>query len=187
MKKIIIGRDESRTIPLLLLGNENKPLQYDIILAEPGASVDLTALIIGRKKSSAFVTINVTHAAPHTTSNVNIKTVLTDKASAMIKGLATISPDCKGAKTWLAAHVVLLSSLAKGEATPSLEILENDVQAGHAATVGRVDEQELFYLMSRGLPRNHARQLIVQGFLEEVTTLLPQAMAERAREEVSKL
>jgi Fe-S cluster assembly protein SufD len=80
-------------------------------------------------------------------------------------GLVKIKKGSIGANAWFSANLLLLSKKAKGRAVPSLEILENDIKAGHATTVGKVDDQELFYLMSRGLSKIKARDLIIQGFL----------------------
>ena len=186
MKQITVGKNETCLVPLFVM-NDDTPNQYDIVLAEPDASVRVVALILGKNNKTCRIDVNVTHVAPRTTSDVDIRVVLADQASATVEGLATILPGAKGAKTWLGARIVSLSPSAKGEATPSLEILENDVQAGHAATVGRVSEEELFYLMSRGLSRKSARQLIVQGFIKDVIEALPDEMRALVLKEVERL
>jgi Fe-S cluster assembly protein SufD len=78
----------------------------------------------------------------------------------------------------------MLSEHAKGLAIPSLEILENDIKAGHATTVGRISDLELFYLMSRGLDRVQAKRLVVNGFLQDMIDQLPKAQAARAQREL---
>lgn len=178
-KTIIIKKDEELTIPLLWLGEDNE-LVYDIILAESGASVVLWGLLIGKGSQEANLKITVTHDAPHTTSKINVKTALYDQAKTHIDGLIKVNGGAKGSEAWLAAHIMLLSDKATGEAIPSLEIIENDIKAGHATTIGRIDELQLFYLMSRGFDRRTARQIIVNGFLQDAVENLTPDMQTRA-------
>jgi Fe-S cluster assembly scaffold protein SufB len=179
VKKITVKKDEQRIIPLLWTGKETE-LEYTVTLAEPGASVNIQGLFLGNKEENLVAKITVVHAAPQTQSEVVIKSALTGRAKVDIHGLVKIEPGAKGTQTWLAAHLLLLSDKAKGLAIPSLEILENDVKAGHATTVGRLNDMELFYLMSRGLPRYAAKQLIVSGFLQDMINGFPKKMAKQA-------
>ncbi len=183
MKKIVIKKDEERVVPLLWTGKETE-LAYTIILSEPGASVRFSGLLLGNETDTLAINVDVIHAAPNTTSEIIIKSALTDQAKVEIKGLVKIEPGAKGTQTWLAAHLLLLSPAAKGLAIPSLEILENDVKAGHATTVGRINDIELFYLMSRGLSAHDARQLIVAGFLQDMIDKLPKTLAAKASKEL---
>jgi Fe-S cluster assembly protein SufD len=136
---------------------------------------------LGGEEHNLKLALHVIHEAPQTTSNVIIKSALSDNAQVSIDGLVTIASGAKKSKAWLAAHLLLLSNKAKGRAVPSLEILENDIKAGHATTVGKIDEEALFYLMSRGLPRKRAKQLIVEGFLQDMINEMPPALAKRAK------
>lgn len=183
MKKIVVAKDEEKHITLLWTGKETE-LDYRITLAEPGAKVTFSGLLLGKAHDSLAINVDVIHAAPETQSEVVIKAALTESAKADIQGLVKIDPGAKGTKTWLAAHMLLLSDSAKGVAVPSLEILENDVKAGHATTVGRLSDLELFYLMSRGIPRNLAQQLIVHGFLQDMIDKLPKPLAAKAAKEL---
>jgi Fe-S cluster assembly scaffold protein SufB len=184
MKKIVIKKDEERVVPLLWTGKETE-LAYTITLAEPGARLIFSGLLLGNESDSLVIDVNVIHAAPNTTSEIIIKSALTDQARAEIRGLVKIEPGAKGTQTWLAAHLLLLSQTAKGLAIPSLEILENDVKAGHATTVGRINDIELFYLMSRGLSAKTARQLIVAGFLQDMIDKLPKTLTAKATKELA--
>lgn len=179
---IIVKKDEERTVELLWTGAETE-LQYEIILAEPGASVRFRGLLIGKQADSLALNITVRHEAPNTSSDVIVKAALGGSAKTDITALTAIAPGAKGSKAWLAAHILLLSKQAKGLAIPSLEILENDIKAGHATTVGQPSELEMFYLMSRGLPRPLAKRLIVQGFLQDIISELSPELAEQAARE----
>jgi hypothetical protein len=110
-------------------------------------------------KSYAF------HNCPGAKSDISYKGVLRDSAFARVDALAKIAKNAPKSDSYVSAHILLLDKGAKAIATPDLEILNNDVVAGHSASVGQIDEEQLFYLMSRGLTEDEAKALIVEGFL----------------------
>lgn len=179
MKKIILKENEEKIISVLWTG-EKTELAYDINLAGSNAKITFLGLLIGKANQSLTLKVKVTHSAPQTTSKIIIKSALTDNARVDIDGLVKIEPGAKGTNAWLAAHLLLLSEKAKGKAIPSLEILENDIKAGHATTVGRINDMEMFYLMSRGLSKNTAKKLIVEGFLQSMIREFPKNLATKA-------
>lgn len=179
MKNIIVKKNEEKVITILWTGEETE-LEYSIKLAEEGASINFLGLLLGNQTQSLTLKVSVYHNAPQTVSKVIIKSALTDSAKVDIDGLVKIEQGAKGTNAWLAAHLLLLSEKAKGRAVPSLEILENDIKAGHATTVGRINDMEMFYLMSRGLSKFAARKLIVEGFLQEMIGQFPKALAVKA-------
>ena len=97
---------------------------------------------------------------------------MTDRAVGSFYGLVSIKKGAKNTDTFFREDALLLSDTAKAEAIPSLEIDENEVKAGHASTVGPVDEEQLFYLTSRGITRKEAESLVVRGFLFPVSEKL---------------
>jgi len=106
------------------------------------------------------------HAARDTEGEVLVKGVVADNAGAELGGLIKIMKRGGGAKSHLGEHVIILGKDAHASANPTLEIENNDVASRHSATVSRISEGKLFYLMSRGLPREGAEKLVVEGFLE---------------------
>lgn len=178
-KEIIVRENENLVLPVLWVGDETE-LSYSIKLSERGASIKFLALLLGKENQSLTLRVKVAHEAPQTTSRVIIKSALKDSAKVDIDGLIKIEPGTKGTNAWLAAHLLLLSEKAKGRAIPNLEILENDIKAGHATTVGRINDMEMFYLQSRGLSKETAKRLIVEGFLQEMIAQFPKALAEKA-------
>ena len=184
MEKIIISDNEDKLIPVLWTGDESV-LAYDIVLAGVNARVKFLALLIGRGEDKVDMKVKVTHEGKDTKSEVIIKSVLYDKASISFDGLISIQPGAKGTQAWLAAHMLLLSPKARGTAIPNLEILENDIKAGHATTVGRVSNMELFYLMSRGLSEETAKGLIVEGFLQSIIEMFPESLAKRTKQQLA--
>jgi Fe-S cluster assembly protein SufD len=183
MINIVIKEQEKVIIPILWTGKETE-LSYTIKLAGAGANVTILALLCGKETQKIHLKLNIYHQKPETRSRVIVKGAITDSASINFDGLVKIEPGAKGTNAWLAAHILLLSDKTKGSATPSLEIEENDIKAGHATTVGKVNDLELFYLMSRGIPEQTAKALIVQGFLESVLKEFPDELAKKARKKI---
>lgn len=168
-----ISISENKFIPIFWNGEENE-INYEIILEKPGTELTVLGLLLANQDKSLDINIKVRHAAPNTKSEIILKGVLEDLSKINFEGLVKIEKGAKGTNTWLATHLLILSDQAKGRATPSLEILENDIKAGHAATVGKVNEMEMFYLQSRGLSEKQAKQLIVQGFLSSIINKMPE-------------
>ena len=163
-KTITVRKNEDLFLPLIWTGEEQN-LSYEVLLAEENAKIKLYMILVGKDSDLVNINIRIVHQKPSTISNVIVRGVLEDNSSVDFYGLVKIDKGSKLSNAWLGAHLLLLSKSASGRAVPSLEILENDIKAGHATTVGKVDEREIFYLMSRGISRKKARDLIIQGFL----------------------
>jgi Fe-S cluster assembly protein SufD len=181
--KIIIKQNEELILPVVWIGKE-KEINYDISLSGVGSSLTFLMLLLGEKTDKVIININVNHKTKETKSKVIIKGIINDSASIDFDGLVKIEKGSKGSNAWLEARLLLLSKKAKGRAVPALEILENDIKAGHATTVGKVSEQELFYLMSRGLSKTKARDMIIQGFLSGFLQEFPDG---KIKEEAQKI
>jgi Fe-S cluster assembly protein SufD len=108
------------------------------------------------------------HIAPHTTSDFAFKGALRDEASTVWRGMIRVEPDAQKTNAYQENRNLLLSKDAHADSIPGLEILANDVRCTHGATLGQVDREQLFYLMSRGLSRFEAERLIVRGFFQDV-------------------
>lgn len=183
MEDIIIKENEEKFLPVLWLGEEAQ-LSYNIYLDGEGAQINLLALLMGSEMKKLDLKINIYHLKPRTQSKVIVKGALNDSSFVNFDGLVKIEKGAKNTNAWLAAHILLLSNRARGRAVPSLEISENDIKAGHATTVGRVNDLELFYLMSRGLTEKTSKSLIVQGFFNSMIEEFPKDLAEKAKKEM---
>lgn len=143
----------------------NSPGHYQFILDHPGQKLE----VVGRFKINGRDTkrwdIEIIHAAPHTKSRTNIKGVVDGDGQAIVNGTIKVLPEAKGTEAFLEERILLVSPGAKAEAIPNLEIETDEVKCSHAATVGKIDEEEIFYLQSRGIPVNQAKNMIVDGFL----------------------
>jgi Fe-S cluster assembly protein SufD len=112
------------------------------------------------------------HACPHTTSDLLYKNALSDRARTTFGGLIRVEPHAHFTDAYQTVRNLLLSDDAEANSMPGLEILADNVKCSHGATSGQIDEEEMFYLLSRGIPKTQAQQLIVAGFLDEVVSRL---------------
>ena len=125
------------------------------------------------------------HTAPHTMSDLQLKAALQDQSRMIYTGLIRIAKEAQQTNAYQANHNLMLSREAKAETIPMLEILADDVQCKHGASIGPIDDEQAFYLMSRGVPREAAQRLIVMGFVESIVQQIPFApLQERLRQEI---
>ncbi|MGN6798353.1 MAG: Fe-S cluster assembly protein SufD [Gaiellaceae bacterium] len=108
------------------------------------------------------------HAAPNTESDFAFKGALREKATAVWRGMIRVEENAQKTNAYQENRNLLLSNEAHADSIPGLEIMANDVRCTHGATLGRIDREELFYLMARGLSRAEAERLIVRGFFQDV-------------------
>ncbi len=127
------------------------------------------------------------HQAPHTTSDLQFKAALQDHSRMIYTGLIRIAKEAAQTNAYQANHNLLLSNDARAETIPMLEILADDVQCKHGASIGPIDEEQTFYLRSRGIPREAAERLIVMGFIEPIMQQVPfEPLQERLRQDIEE-
>lgn len=175
MKKIsvVLKENQEKTLPLVWSGGSGE-ITVDAKLVGRGAKLNILGAFFLSDKDQIKLDIHIDHVARDTSSDTLIKAVLTDQAVGSFYGLVSIKKGAKNTNTYFREDALLLSDTAKAESIPSLEIDENEVKAGHASTVGPVDSEQLFYLMSRGITRKEAETLVVRGFLHPVLEKIPE-------------
>jgi len=178
IKQTIIRANQKEIIPFELLEAEKR---LDVVLTGENAEVEIVGLVIGRGSDEKALEAYITHAAPNTKSNVNVRAVLKGKSTFAFRGNVKIEKGAKGADAYLRSDALLFDEAKMGDDTPALEILEKDVKAGHAATIGKVDENMLFYLMSRGLSRKQSEKLLVNGFIGPIRKKIDQGGSLQSR------
>jgi Fe-S cluster assembly protein SufB len=119
----------------------------------------------------------IVHAAPNTTSNIFAKSISKDGGRGSYRGLLEIAKGAHGARSKVVCDALLLDERSRSDTYPTIRISENDVNVGHEATVSKVGDDQLFYLMSHGIPEDEASKLIVNGFVEPITKELPMEYA----------
>jgi Fe-S cluster assembly protein SufD len=113
------------------------------------------------------------HRAPNTTSDLLFKGALTERSRSVWQGMIYVAPGAQKTDGYQANRNLILSRQARADSIPGLEILADDVRCTHGATVGQLEEEPVFYLMSRGLPRPEAERLVVDGFFAPIMTRIP--------------
>src|SRR5487761_557044 len=119
----------------------------------------------------------IIHAAPNTTSNIFAKSISKDGGRGSYRGLLEIAKGAHGSKSKVVCDALLLDEHSRSDTYPTIRISEDDVNVGHEATVSKVGEDQLFYLMSHGISEEEASKLIVNGFIEPITKELPMEYA----------
>lgn len=170
-----VGEGEKLTYLLISFGGEGER-KVTVNLTGPDASVQILGVLIGRSKEIRLKTTQH-HQTPGTKSDLLIKTVLFDKSKFTYDGLIRIEKEARGSDACQRNENLVIGKKARVDNRPALEILANDVGCTHAVTVGKIDEEALFYLMSRGVDLSEAQGLIIAGFFEPVIKRLPAAGA----------
>ncbi|ALC84585.1 MULTISPECIES: Fe-S cluster assembly protein SufD [Bacillaceae] len=130
-------------------------------------------VVVGRGKQKQNFTTKVIHWGKHSDGHILKHGVMKDEASSIFNGIGKIEYGATKSNAVQESRVLMLSEKARGDANPILLIDEDDVTAGHAASVGRVDPLQLYYLMSRGISKHEAERLVIHGFLAPVVNELP--------------
>jgi Fe-S cluster assembly protein SufD len=166
-------RDSSFTSHTLTLGGRLVRNDARVLLAGEGAECRLDGLYVGGGASVLDNHTEIDHAVPHGTSQQLYKGVLGGGARGVFRGRVIVRPDAQKTSASQSNANLLLGSRAEIDTKPQLEIYANDVKCSHGSTIGRLDENALFYLRSRGLPEPRARDLLVHGFALGVLERLP--------------
>ena len=153
----------------------------------PGSESEMLALWFGDSKQHFDHHTLQHHAAPHAHSDLLFKGALTDEGSSVFRGLIRVDKGAQLTDAYQTNRNLLLSERSLARALPNLEIEADDVRCSHGATIGQVEEGQLFYLMSRGLTRRQAERLLVFGFFDEVLARLPmEGVRARVREAIEE-
>lgn len=155
------------------LGGNISRTQVDAELSGAGSETMLTGLYFPRGSQYLEYDTMQDHAAPSTSSNLLYKGVLEDSGRSVFEGMILVRPEGRQSSSGMTNRNLLLSKTAHADSVPNLEIKANDIlRCSHASSLGPVDSEALFYLMSRGIPQEVARQIVVEGFLGEVIAKL---------------
>src|SRR5689334_24527505 len=119
----------------------------------------------------------IVHAAPNTTSNIFAKSISKDGGRSSYRGLLEVAKGASGSKSKVVCDALLLDEHSRSDTYPTIRIGEDDVDVGHEASVSKIGEEQLFYLMARGIPEDEAGKLIVNGFIEPIVKELPMEYA----------
>jgi Fe-S cluster assembly scaffold protein SufB len=142
-------------------------MRYFDVLDKVGQSKDIKKFLVVKSGESVEIETVMEFKAPKTQGNTLIKAVVMPGGKLNLKGVIKIDKGAELVEAFLRQSILLIGENSMATAIPELEIESNEVRASHAAAIGRVDEEQLFYLMSRGLNRDEAVKLIIKAFLTE--------------------
>jgi Fe-S cluster assembly protein SufD len=167
------GRDAEVAWVSAELGGDLAASDLSIAIEHPGARAEVTALFFPRAAEHVDVVSTVEHRAGEAASETLVKSAATESGQARFLGNIRIAPHAQGSDARLRDDALLLSRNAHVDSVPALEIGANDVKAYHGATVGAIDEEQVFYAESRGIDRNAAERMIALGFFEPAIERFP--------------
>ncbi len=148
-----------------------------VIMKEKGARAEIISVAYAGKGQHQDTGAKVIHLAPYTSSRVISKSISKDGGRASYRGLVKIIKGAKGVRSNVNCDALILDEKSRSDTYPYMEINEEEVDIGHEASVGRISEEEIFYLTSRGIPESEALALVVLGFIEPLTKELPMEYA----------
>ncbi|MEH7501265.1 Fe-S cluster assembly protein SufD [Neobacillus drentensis] len=169
----VAGRDSRIEWALGLMNEGNTISENTTNLLGDGSNGDTKTVVVGRGEQTQNFTTKVVHFGRHTAGNILNHGVVKESATSIFNGIGKIEHGASKSDAQQTSRVLMLSEKARGDANPILLIDEDDVTAGHAASVGRVDPIQLYYLMSRGIRKEEAERLVIHGFLAPVVNQLP--------------
>lgn len=192
MKSLIIHKTKKKEESLEYILKKNSQLTLVLIVSEAivadihvvvrligrQATVTVIGLVVGRGNNKIAIHTEQIHEAPETTSNLLVKAVLFDKAEFAYDGIIRIEKNAQKSDAYQKNENLLLSGDAHVRSDPALEILANDVRCTHGSTTGKPSEDQLWYLLSRGLSKNLATQLLVDGFFEHAVMGISDTIAQ---------
>lgn len=168
-----IMRNASLDWALGIMNDGDVIADFDSDLVGEGSHSEVKVVAISSGRQTQGIDTRVTNKASHSIGHILQHGVIRDRGTLTFNGIGHILKGAKGADAQQESRVLMLSDQARGDANPILLIDEFEVTAGHAASAGRLDPDELYYLMSRGLPQKEAERLVTRGFLGSVITAIP--------------
>jgi Fe-S cluster assembly protein SufD len=181
----VAGRDATLRTFTVGLGGSYDRSRTDALADGPGSTTELRSAYLGTGNQIHDIRTLQDHAAPHTTSDLLCKGAVAGNSRSVYSGLIRVRRGAVRTNAFQTNHNLVLDEGAHADSVPNLDIQENDVRCSHASTVGPVDEDQRYYLESRGIPPARAEQLIVLGFFDDIVQRSPvPALVPRLRREV---
>jgi Fe-S cluster assembly protein SufB len=148
-----------------------------VYLMEPGARGEILSIAFSGQGQHQDAGAKLVFCAPHTTGQIISKSISKNGGRSSYRGLVKVEQGAKHAKCKVVCDALILDSRSRSDTYPYIEVAEQDASVGHEASVSRIGEEQLFYLMSRGLTESEASTMIVNGFIEPLVKELPMEYA----------
>lgn len=175
--RIITERDAGLRFAEAGIGGSLGRLQLDVELSGQGSVAEVVGAYLGEESQTLDYRYLVHHVGERTRSEMFLKGAVEDEALSVFTGMIRIEEEAQHTDAFQTNRNLILSEGASAQSVPNLEILANDVRCGHGSTVGPLDEEQRYYLMSRGLDPERADRLQVRGFFEEAIGRFPEPAA----------
>jgi Fe-S cluster assembly protein SufD len=172
-QRTLAQRDSTLDTLNVSMGASVSRVDLNARLLGPGANSDMLGLYFGDDTQHFDHNTSQDHLAPNTSSDLLYKGALDEASRSVFRGIIRVHPGAQKTDAYQTNRNLLLSQDSRADSLPNLEIQADDVKCSHGATVGQLDQESRFYLMSRGLTREQAERLVVMGFLGEVLSRLP--------------
>lgn len=172
--RLTLEAGECLRMTLVAMPGLSASLDLEFDLAGTGASLDVAGLYICNSDEVLDLRINVHHSCGGCVSRQMFKGIVGGHSHTSFDGLIYVAKDSQKTKAYQESHTILLDDTAVAEARPQLEIYADDVECSHGATTGYLDQDQLYYMRSRGIPEAEAKRLQMISFLAPVLDRLPQ-------------
>ncbi len=169
----VLARDATLRSLLVTLGGKVSKTNVESILDGPGATSEMLGLVFGDARQHVDLHTLQEHRAPHTLSDLLYKNAVKDRSHSVFSGMIRVHPGAQKTNAFQANRNLILSEGAKADSIPNLEIMANDLRCTHGSATSRLNDEHLFYLMSRGLSRAQAVRMVVEGFFAELLDRIP--------------
>ncbi len=167
-RSIALGRDAGLRHFAGTFGGELVKTRIEVLLAGAGAEARLDGAFLANGNGHMDIRTVQTHRAPHTSGRAYYKGAVRDSGRTVFQGLIDVGKTAVQTDAYLTNKNLMLGPGARADSIPTLKIRTDDVKCSHGSTTGRVDENEVFYLMSRGFARDEAMRALVEGYFEEI-------------------
>ncbi|OOM73380.1 Fe-S cluster assembly protein SufB [Clostridium sp. BL-8] len=143
------------------------------ILKGEGARAEFTGVSFAGKGQNLDTGAKVIHAAPNTFSTINSKSISRNGGKATYRGVLKVNDNAYNSKSMVSCESLMLDNKSKSDTIPVIDLLNDEVEIGHEAKIGKISDEAIFYLMTRGISENEAKSMIVRGFVEPISKELP--------------
>ena len=191
-ERVSVGRDANLDWVFGAVGSRLTKNFSDIDLVGAGAASQMSGFYFTDGNQHLDHDTQQNHLVPHTSSDLLFKGALKGESRSVWQGMIYVAPGAQKTDGYQATRNLILSKDARADSIPGLEISADDVRCSHGATVGKIDPEPLFYLLSRGIPQSEAERLVIEGFFDPIMQRIPfegvrrrfqQAIAEKTKDE----
>ena len=179
-----VGQDGVLDLSFLVLPGSKADVEVVVDIVGQGARVSLSGICISSGNDAPSFRIRLDHTSGGSVSLQKFHCIAGGRSRVSFDGKITVAPDAQKTEAYQENHNILLGTESRAETTPQLEIYADDVKCSHGATVGRLDADEQFYMLSRGIPADEAKVLQLISFVSPVVDMFPEAEREAVAEKV---